>query len=199
MIYTNVLVFIPTLGSYGPQWVSFEIMCPFLCLSVCRVVCLVYWQTFQRPIIVNSTCSRRTRVLQYNLYQSARPVIACSTCVHRPRDKRPEWKCNISLRPPVRFSVGLLQFLYLYSIVLLLEMITITITINGVGVQHRNLFIPTLGSFGIQWGTVDLRCPSLCPSIYLSIGSSTSILANICAARICTQHMWPQATGLAYL
>ena len=51
-------------------------------------------------------------------------------------------------------------------------MITITFTITSVGIQCHDAFIPSLGSRGPQWGPVDLTCPYLCLSLYISVSLS---------------------------
>ena len=80
-----------------------------------------------------------------------------------------------SVRPVVREPFTIF---YLYSIVLILEMININITITSVGVQHSDAFIPTLGSVGLQWGPVAIICLSICLSVCLSVRSSPSIFGK---------------------
>ena len=70
--------------------------------------------------------------------------------------------------------MDLLIFLYLYSIVLILEMITTTITIISVGRQCCDAFILTLGS-SRDYVSV---CLTLCMSIFLSVCSSMSIFVD---------------------
>ena len=72
--------------------------------------------------------------------------------------------------------------------------ILVFVLISSVGVQRSDVFIPTLGSEGPQWGPVEL----ICMCLYLSVslyGHPRQFLAIICAARNFMQSMRPQATG----
>ena len=99
----------------------------------------------------------------------------------------------MSVRPFVQSSAGIFE-------------IFVFVLIYSVEVQCRNTFIPTLGSKGLQWVTVDLICPSICLSVcifvsmslYISVYPSVSmyICLVVCVAdRNCAQRMRPQATG----
>ena len=64
--------FIPTLGSKGPQWGPFNIICLsiYLCLSTYDHPHRFLEEKNVRPVIVRRACGCRPRVLQYNLYSS---------------------------------------------------------------------------------------------------------------------------------
>ena len=105
-------------------------VCVSVQLNVCQVVRVNLWQTFFLPVVV------------------------CSACGHRPWCQIPQWQYNMCVYPSLQLFTGILMFLYLYSIVLIIEMITIYINITSVWFQVFDVFIPTLGYKGPHWGPV---------------------------------------------
>ena len=98
---TITIVGFQSCGSFAPHWgpedpsgvhlrlcvcVSVSLS---LCLYVCRLVRIDFWQTFARPVIARSACGRRPQVPQYNLYQIMRPVILRSACSRTPQGQIP--------------------------------------------------------------------------------------------------------------
>ena len=157
---------IPTLGPKGTQWGTVKLICmstsSSLFLSLCMSLCLSIWLSVS--IFGNqSTACRICRLMP-----GVNSLSGSITC--------------LSVRPYVRSSIcpvvhGTFVIFYLYSTVLILEMITITITITSVGVQSCGEFVPVLGSKGPQWGPVKLMYVrfSTCPPLSLSVQSSASL------------------------
>ena len=123
-----------------------------LCLSVSLSLCLFgHPHRFLTKICAARNCVQRIR-LQATGSNTLSGSIICP-----------------SLHPSVYYYAGLLQFLHLYSIVLVLEMITITITITSLRVQGCYEFIPTLGSEEALWGPVEIIYPSISLFICMSV------------------------------
>ena len=82
-------------------------------------------------------------------------------------------------------------------------MITITFTNTGVGVQHSDEFIPTMGSEGPHWGPVEIMCLCLCPYVSMSLCISfhvafwRSFLRIIIARSACVHSPWGQIPCMA--
>ena len=151
-------------------------ICPFVHLSSCIIVPLSGFPRLFKAIIfaarilhvVHATRVHRVKSpkWQYNMSvcPSICPSVRISVCPSIHPSVRP-YVClsaHLSIRLSVWSSAELLQFLYLYSIVLILEMINITITNSSVGVKRHDKLIPTLVSEGPQRDPVEVICLYVC-------------------------------------
>ena len=121
----------------------------YLCL--CLGFCVTFWKSksvarncvhYMRPQATGSNPLRGSIIFLY-VHPSTHPPVRPSTRSSGCPSGFPQTFCN---------------FLYLYSIVLILQMITITINITSLGVQSCDAFIPSLGYGGPQWGQFKLIC-----------------------------------------
>ena len=103
--------------------------------------------------------------------------------------KSPEWQCNMTIRPSAWSSAGLLQFFYLYSIVLILER-------GGYyyyyyyqcgGPASRWIYPPNWGPE--EPSGVQLRL-CVCLSVFLSLCLSLSLSLSLSFCRVFWVTFW---------
>ena len=156
-LYNIGYVFIPKLGSEGPQLGPVELICLSVCLSLRLSVgssSLLVGDQRERPIIAHSACGRYLYIWIY-------------ICI------------SISLY----IYMNIYIYTYVTNINTCISTLdphteTVFVFISSVGVQCHDALILTLGSWGPQWGPVKLVCLSVFPSVHMSI--CPSIHLSIC-------------------
>ena len=122
-----------------------------------------------------SVCLCVCLVAHVDFWKSQKCAHNCAQCI-RPQDTTNPVSGSI-ICPSVCPYVCL-RDLYVYSIVLILDMTTITFTITSVGFQRCDTFICTLGSQGPQWGPVKFMCLCIFLYVYLYVWSSASLFGD---------------------